>query len=118
VVIESYQIRVTLRNYFFGVSGLEVFEVVRVCEEMTFYDWWKEGVHIINNRAGTLFAQSPVLVVLVNDEDERAELVCSARVADWLFALNARRSGNLFGQDYPGIEGEVNVPVRLEDVDF
>ena len=85
---------------------------------MTFHDWWKEGVHIINNRTGTLFAQCPVLVVLVNDEDERAELVCSARVADGIFALNARRSGNLFGQDYPGIEGEVNVPVRLEDVDF
>ncbi len=85
---------------------------------MTFHDWWKESVHIINNRAGTLFAQSPVLVVLVNDEDEWAELDSTPRKTNWLSALYTRRSGNLFGQDYPSVEGEVNVPVRLEDVDF
>jgi hypothetical protein len=75
VVVESYQIGVTQRNYFFGVFGLEVFEVVRVCEEVTFHDWWKEGVHIVNYRAGTFFAQCPVLVVLINDKNKRAELV-------------------------------------------
>jgi hypothetical protein len=97
---------------------LEVFEVVRVCKEMTFHNWWKESVHIINDRASTLLTQCPVLIVLVNDEYERAKLVSSARVADWLFALNACRSGNLFGQDYSSIQGKVNVPIRLEDVDF
>lgn len=85
---------------------------------MTFYDWWKEGVNVVNNRASAFFAQCPVLVVLVNDEYERAELVSSARVADGVMALNACRSGDLFGQDYSGIQGKVNVPVRLEDVNF
>lgn len=85
---------------------------------MTFYDWWKESIHVINNRASALFAQSPVLVVLVNDEDKRAELVSSARVANRVMALNACRSGDLFGQDYSSIQGKVNVPVRLEDVNF
>lgn len=70
---------------------------------MTSHDWWEEGVHIVNYRAGTLFAQHPVLIVLVNDQHERAELIRSTGVADWLFALDARRSSKLLRQDYPGI---------------
>jgi hypothetical protein len=74
---------------------------------MAFHYWWKEGVNIVNYRASAVFAQSPVLVILVNDKYERAKAHDLARVADWLFTLYALRSSNLLWQDDSSIECKV-----------
>lgn len=65
---------------------------------MTFYDWWKERVYGVKNRASAVFAYDPVLVVLVNNKYKRYEFV-PVRVTHSVFALYALRSGYLLRQD-------------------
>jgi hypothetical protein len=69
-----------------------------VRSKMTFYDWWKERVYGVKNRASTVFADNPVLVVLVNNKYEGYEFV-PVRVAHSVFALYALRSCYLLRQD-------------------
>jgi hypothetical protein len=47
---------------------------VIISSEMTFYDWGKEGVYVVEYRASTIFANNPILVVLVNHEYEGFEV--------------------------------------------
>jgi hypothetical protein len=42
------------------------FEIL-VNRKMTFHDWWKERVYGVEYRTGAVFANNPVLVVLVKD---------------------------------------------------
>jgi hypothetical protein len=54
------------------VDTLEILKFAGVRAKVTFHDRWKECIYIVNYRASAFFAQSPVLVVLVNDENKRA----------------------------------------------
>lgn len=74
---------------------------------MTFNDWRKEGVYVIEYWACAVFADNPILVVLIHNKYEGFKVAGAVRVAQLVFALSAVRYDQLFGQYQPRVQREV-----------